>query len=567
LAELERERPWFKHWPPGVPRELEVAPRPLYSPLDDTASRYPEETAMIFYGRRISYAQLRRWSMAFAGLLRSLGLSKGDRLGLLLPNSPQFALCYYGALRLGCVVVPFNPRYKAAEIVQQARDAELRAIVVMDQVFAEFGKARDGLGIEHVLLTHLVDYLPGMLRPFARLRGIRRLAFEGTLDMDARLEREDLFEGDASIKAEEDLAVILYTGGTTGTPKGAMLTHYNLLVNAAQTAAWGGLRPLKDITLAVLPFFHSYGMTAALNAPIMSAVPIVLLPRFEPVEVLKAIARYKPTLFPGVPAMYIALLNHPELKRYDLRSIRLCISGAAPLPVEVAKRWSQQTGGIIVEGYGLTEASPVTHCNPTHDASEVRYGSIGIPLPSTDATVVDPDEPSRGLGPREVGEVAIKGPQVMRGYWRRPEETAQVLKEGWLLTGDLGYYDEEGYFYIVDRKKDMINVGGFKALPREIEEVLYEHPGVKLAAVIGIRDERLGEVPKAFVVLKEEFEGRVTKEELLSLCSRRLAGYKVPREIEFRKELPMTLVGKVLRRALREQERQGPRPEGVTGEP
>ncbi|MER3601653.1 MAG: long-chain fatty acid--CoA ligase [Nitrososphaerota archaeon] len=560
MATLEAERPWFRHYPAHVPRSLKFTTAPLQSILARAAQEHPAHTATIFFGARLSYARLDELAWRFANALRGLGLGKGDRLGLFLPNCPQYIICYYGALRAGCTVVPFNPRYKAAEIERQLTDSEAKALVSLDILFEEVGRALEKVKLKHVIVTHMLDYLPPLLRPFARLKGIKRPRYANTLELEGLLREASPSPFDVAISPEEDVAVLLYTGGTTGTPKGAMLTHHNLLYNAAQASAWGNVKPASDATLAVLPFFHSYGMTVCMNSPIMTANTMILLPRFEPKEVLKAINKYRPALFPGVPAMYIALLNHPEIRKYDLRSVRLCLSGAAPLPVEVAKRWSEATGGMIVEGYGLTETSPVTHANPTDDLSKVKFGSIGLPLPDTDAKIVDPEDSSRELGPREVGELAIRGPQVMKGYWKRPEESEQALRQGWLLTGDLAYMDEDGYFYIVDRKKDMINVGGLKALPREIEEVLYQHPAVKMAAVVGSRDERLGEVPKAYVVLKEGFEGKVTKEEIISFCRERLAGYKVPRDVEFRRELPLTLVGKVLRRVLREEELEGKGP-------
>ena len=341
-----------------------------------------------------------------------------------------------------------------------------------------------------------------------------------------------------------------YTGGTTGVPKGAMLTHRNLMANVHQVLAWApGLEPGREVMLGVLPFFHVYGMTVSMNFGIALGAKLVLLPRFDIKQVIQAIERHKVTLFPGVPTMYVAFNTFPGIEKRDIRSIKVCISGAAPLPVEVQERFEKLTGAKLVEGYGLSEAAPVTHCNPIY--GKRKKGSIGLPLPSVDARVLDPE--FRPLPPGEAGELAVKGPNVMKGYWNRPEESAAALREGWLLTGDIARMDEEGYFYIVDRKKDMIIAGGYNIYPREVEEVLYQHEAVLEAAVAGVPDPYRGETVKAFVVLKDEYKGKVTEKELEAFARERLAPYKVPKLWEFRDELPKTAVGKVLRRVLREE--------------
>jgi len=358
---------------------------------------------------------------------------------------------------------------------------------------------------------------------------------------------------EVEVKSKEDLAVLQYTGGTTGVPKGAMLTHFNLLSNAVMCSKWLRSEPTKDVHLTLLPLYHIYGMTTAMNAPISLAGTMVMLPKFDPVEVLSTIQKYRVTVFCGVPTIYAVLISHPDINKYDLSSINFCISGSAPLPPEVQKKFMELTGGVLVEGYGLSESSPVTHCNPfDRSMKTVKIGSIGLPWPDTDAKIVDLETGRKTLKPGEVGELAVKGPQVMKGYWKKPEDTKQVLRRGWLYTGDIGKMDEDGYFYITDRKKDIIKYKGYSVYPRELEDVLYEHPAVKLCGVIGKPDPDAGEIPKAFIILKEG--ATATEEEIINFVKERVAPYKRIQEVEFRKELPMTAVGKVLRRILREEE-------------
>jgi long-chain acyl-CoA synthetase len=356
------------------------------------------------------------------------------------------------------------------------------------------------------------------------------------------------------IEPRKDLALLQYTGGTTGIPKGAMLTHYNLIVNTLQVKAWGGLRPGEDVHLSVLPFFHIFGMTVAMNAPIYTKSTMVLLPDPRDIPgIVKAIEKYRPTIFCGVPTMYIALINQPDIRKHNLRSIRLCISGASALPVEVQRKFEALTGGRLVEGYGLTETSPVTHVNPLDDPQKNRLGSIGIPVSDTEAKIVDLDTGEHDLPTGQAGELIICGPQVMMGYWNKPEENKMALRGSWFYTGDIASMDRDGYFTIVDRKKDMIDVSGYKVWPREVEERLFEHPAIQEAAVVGIPDARSGEAVKAFVVLKNESDGKVTAEEISNFCKEKIASYKAPKIVEFRKELPKTPVGKVLRRELKPQ--------------
>ncbi len=545
------DRPWMKSWPSGVPETLEYPEIPLFQFLKDTAARVPRKTASIFFNNPLTYAELDRQSDRMAVALRNLGVEHGDRVALFLPNCPQFVVSHFGILKAGAVTVPFNPTYKEREIKWQLEDCGARVMIALDMVYDPVHNVRRDTPLEHVVLTSIVDYLPTLYGMLASLRGIETKTFPGTMRFQKVLNKAKGEPPQVDIDPKEDLCLLLYTGGTTGRPKGVMLTHYNQVANAVQAGAFSYM-DTNAVVLAVLPFFHTYGMTTCMNMPVYLGGTMILLPKFGKDAVLDAIERHRPTHFPGVPTIYVALLSHPDLKKYSLKSIKYCVSGAAPLPEDVARRWKEVTGAMIVEGYGLTETSPVTHANPMDDWSKVRFGSIGIPIPDTEARIMDIETGTKVLPIGETGEVVIRGPQVMKGYWNREEETREVLRDGWFYTGDIGLVDEDGYFQIVDRKSDMIIVGGFNVYPRDIEEVLFDNEAVELAAAIGVPDEFRGEVPKVFVVLRKEYKGRVTEEELLSYCKDRLAKHKVPKYLEIRDELPTTLVGKVLRRELRE---------------
>jgi long-chain acyl-CoA synthetase len=490
-----------------------------------------------------------------AGLVR-LGVRPGDRVALHLPNCPQFLIAYYGTLAAGAVVVPFNPLYVEREIAHQLADSGAEVSVTLDVLYPRVAAARSQTSVREIIVTGIQHYFPPLLRALYPLKARR----DGLLvrvprarDVHRLAELLDHPAPAPDVHVDPGaVAVLLYTGGTTGIPKGAMLTHRNLVSNVLQARSWfTQLQPGADTAIAVIPFFHSYGMTSAMNFCVSSGTRLVLLPRFQVEGTLKSIARYRPKVFPGVPTLYTAVINHPQAGGYDLRSIAACISGAASLPVEVQSRFETLTGGRLVEGYGLTEASPVTHANPIFGTR--KAGSIGIPFPDTDARIVDLEGGMTMLGPGEVGELIIRGPQVMQGYWNRPDETGRVLRGGWLYTGDMARMDEDGYFYIVDRKKEMIITGGLNVFPREVEETLYAHPAVLEAAVIGIPEKYKGEVVKAFVVLKPGAEASTG--ELIEHCRRFLAPFKVPRDIAFRTQLPKSLVGKILRRVLAEEER------------
>jgi long-chain acyl-CoA synthetase len=550
---------WLKFYPAGVAQEFEIPRVSVQSILLDTAKKYANSTALEFQGSKISYSKLDDLSNQFANSLRSLGLKKGSKIAIILPNIPQFILCFWGALKAGLIVVPCNPLYREREIEFQLKDSESEGIVILNNIYnnndfySGFEKARPRLSnVKYVFTTSLTDFLPPIKKQLAGpVKKIQTVKKPDTIDLVSFISNKPKTEPEIiSINPDEDVAVIQYTGGTTGTSKGAMLTHTNLVSNAYMSRNWENDES-NDRLLGVTPFFHIFGLTVCMISATLSGMEIVLLPSFHVKEVLETIAKHKITSFPGVATMYIAMINYPELSKYHIDSIRRCISGAAPLPLEVQRKFDKITGGHLVEGYGLTEASPVTHCNPLGDGALVKSGSIGIPVQGTDAKIVDSETGTREMPMGESGELAIKGPQVMKGYWKQPEETANVMRDGWLLTGDIARMDEDGYFYIVDRKKDMIDASGFKVWPREVEEVLYAHPAVKEAAVVGVRDDYRGESVKAFIVLKDK-TATVDVDVIREYCKTQLAPYKVPRIVEFRDELPKTLVGKILRRKLRE---------------
>ncbi|MGQ9733382.1 MAG: long-chain-fatty-acid--CoA ligase [Candidatus Zipacnadales bacterium] len=551
------ERPWLKFYEPGVPASIPYPDIPLHQNLADAARDYPQSPATIFVDATLTYRELDALANRFAAGLQRLGVKKGDRVAIYLPNCPQFIIAYYGALRAGAIVVPCNPLYVARELEYQLNDSGSETIIVLSKLYPVVKAIRDRTLLKHVIVTSIKEYFPPILRLLFTLLKEKKEGHAVDISKDANAVWFQDFLRTAPpkptpVKVEsQDTACLLYTGGTTGVPKAAELSHRNLVANALQCAVWCSGRRGQERFLAALPLFHSYGMTTCMNAGIQMASPIILLPQFKLKDVLDAINKHRPTIFPGVPTMYVAINNFPDIADYNLRSIRACISGAAGLPVEVQQKFQQLTGGRLVEGYGLSEASPVTHGNPVF--GDCRIGTIGVPFPDTDAKIVDLDTGTQELPPGEAGELIIRGPQVMKGYWNRPDETALVLREGWLYTGDIARRDADGYFQIVDRKKDMIIAGGFNIYPRDVEEVLYQHPKVKEAVVAGVPDEYLGEIVKAYIVLKEG--ETATEQEIIEFCRQNLAKYKVPRVVEFRKELPKTMVGKILRRVLVEEER------------
>jgi long-chain acyl-CoA synthetase len=566
----ETTTPWLDNYPPGVPEHVELPKASLAGLLEDAARDFPHAPALHFEGRTTSYAQLASQARRFAGVLAGLGVGRGTRVGLILPNCPQAVVALFGALRLGATVVQNNPLYTERELGHQLADAGVEVVVCLDLVYERVKALRPRTAIREVIVTSVLDELPGFKRALAPYTRKGKAASAGVgKDEPVRRWRELLASvsavpEQAEVDADRDLALLQYTGGTTGVSKGVMLSHANLRANVEQVRAWfPDADPSREVMMAVLPFFHVYGLTVCLLLGVRLGAALVLLPRFDLDSVLAAVDKYRPTLFPGVPTMYVAI-NHAVSKGgHDLSSVKACLSGAAPLPLEVAERFERFSGGRLVEGYGLSESSPVAIANPIY--GKRKAGTIGMPIPDTLARIADPADPDRTMPPGEPGELALAGPQVMQGYWNRPDETAQVLRDGWLLTGDMALMDEEGYFSIVDRKKDLIIAGGYNVYPREVEEILYEHPKVLEVAVAGVPDAYRGEIVKAFVVLRSGEQA--TPDELREFAKARLAAYKVPRSVEFRDDLPKTLIGKVLRRALVEEEQARQKAESAAETP
>ncbi|MDQ0224663.1 AMP-binding protein [Metabacillus niabensis] len=556
---MESQKPWLQHYPNDIPHHINIDEKPLFYYLQQTAKEFPTKTAIHFLGKELSYTELYIQSLKLANYLQSIGLQKGDRVSIMLPNCPQAVIAYYGTILCGGIVVQTNPLYMERELEYQLKDSGSTYIITLDLLYPRVSKMKALTNLKHIIVTGIKDYLPfpkNLLYPLVQKKE-KQVVVKVEHQGDTHLFKKIMLTALPNvtipdINPKEDIAILQYTGGTTGFPKGVMLTHENLVANTQMCAAWMyKCKKGEESVLGIIPFFHVYGMTAVMNLSIMQAFKMILLPKFDPTDTLKTIQKLKPTLFPGAPTIYISLLNHPELKEYDLSSIDGCISGSAALPVEIQEQFEEITGGRLVEGYGLSEASPVTHANFLW--SNRKTGSIGVPWPSTDAMIISYESGGRAE-PNELGELLVKGPQVMKGYWNRIEETEAALRDGWLYTGDIGYMDEDGYFYIVDRKKDMIIASGYNIYPREIEEVLYEHDKVQEVVVAGIPDPYRGETVKAYIVLKEGVTA--TAEEFNEYARKHLAAYKVPHIYEFRNELPKTAVGKILRRALIEEEKE-----------
>ena len=555
------DRFWTKHYEAGVPADITVPEQTVVASLQEAVARWPEQPALTLKGRTLSYSQLQDEIDRFATGLAELGVKKDDRVALWLPNLPQMAIGFFATLRLGAQVVNTSPLYVEREIEHQFNDAGVTVVVTLDYLW--WGKLRgiiDRTGIEHVIVTSIPDYLPFPLNLLAPLK----LKKTGQFVKVPREPRVHFFKEIIKRSSPQppvveismdDLALLQYTGGTTGVSKGAMLSHRNVAVNAEQCRSWFPIaEPGNEVLLACLPYFHVFGMTVSMLWPLLAGFHVVLTPNPRDIDdLVKNITKYKVSIFPAVPALFNAINNHPRIDRLDISSIKGCFSGSAPLPVEVMERFEQLTGGKITEGFGLTETSPVTHGNPLSGLR--KAGSIGVPMPGTEAKIVDIDTGERELGVDEEGELIIKGPQVMVGYWKRPDETAQTLKDGWLYTGDLARMDEDGYFFIVGRKKDMVVVSGYNVYPDEIDQILFAHPAILEAATIGLPDEQCGESVKSFVVLNEG--ASATEEELLEYCRTQLARFKVPRQIEFLAELPKSSMMKILRRELRQKEIDG----------
>ena len=551
---------WEAAYDPGVPRHLTYPKLPLHALLESAARERPKAIATVFGGAvggrcidaGLTYQELDDLASRFAAGLQRLGVRKGDRVALVLPNCPQFVYSFFGTLKAGAVVVPTNPLYTVRELHGQLADSGARVVVVLSRLYPQVAEAAAGTAVEKIVVTNVKEHFPLALRVLFTLARERKEGHRVDISRDARaMWLREVVAKDGSLKpvdvSPSDLAVLQYTGGTTGVPKGAMLSHRALVANVHQSSAWHTLALEGDRILAVMPFFHVYGLTVVMNLAVLRGMTMVLIPRPELRHIFMAIEKHRPRFFPGAPRIYILLNDSAELVRHDLRSIESFLSGSAPLPVEVLRRFEQLTGGgKVIEGYGLTEAAPVTHSNPREGAR--KPGSVGIPVPDVDCKIVDLETGTREVDQGESGELCIRGPNIMDGYWRQPDETALVLRDGWLHTGDIVRMDEDGYFFVVDRIKEMIIVSGFKVYPREVDEVLYAHPAVLEAAAVGVRHASKGEVVKAFVVLRPGM--KATAQELMDHCRANLAPYKVPVDITFRSELPKTLIGKVLRRQL-----------------
>jgi len=548
------ERIWHKSYDPQVPPSIDYERLTLPAALSKAARDVPERTALIMMGKKISFGQLDDRVNGFAAALTKLGIRKGDKIALLLPNLPQMVIATYASFRLGAVVVMNNPLYTERELEYQLNDSDSRMAICLDLLVPRMLKLKEKTGVETIIACHIRDYLPfpaKQLFPLVK-KGMHRKTDpgEGVLDFVDLLKRHSPEEPKTEVSFD-DLAALLYTGGTTGVSKGVMLSHANVSINVQQLRAWTfDAREEDESVIGIFPFFHSAGFTAVMNQCIYRKMTNVLVPRPEPESVLEITRKYRPTYFPCVPTIYVGLLNHPKFSGKDLSFIKGCVSGAAPLAVETIRGWERAVGATIMEVYGLTETSPLSHANPWRGKAKV--GSVGIPVSDTDCKIVDVETGTRELGFGESGEILLKGPQLTRGYYKKPEETAHAIRDGWFYTGDVGYMDDEGYLFIVDRKKDMIIAGGYNIYPREIDEVLYMHPKIQEAAAVGIPDPYRGETVKAFIVRKPG--ETLGEEEVIGFCREKLAAYKVPKIVEFMEELPKSAIGKVLRRQLREMD-------------
>ena len=544
-------KPWLKNYDPEVPPSIDYPKINIYEFLDNSTDDFGSRTAIWFMKNKISYKKLKELAERLATALVDLGVRKGDVVAIMIPNFPQFIISYYGILKAGGIATACSVLHTEHELAYQLNDSGAEIIIAWDNQIEKIQKIQDRTKLRHVIITNVFDYSPMAPRNPPEISGTKQF-----LNLVNNTKpNPPTFETDAN-----DVACLQYTGGTTGLPKGAMLTHRNIVSNCVAVSTWAGkeFRRGKETILTNLPLFHIYGQTVCMNLHVYMGSTIALNPDpRDQKSLFEMIKQTSPTMFPGVPTMYMRLLERDDLEDYakDMRSIRVCNTGAAAMPPEVLKEFEDRTGGIIIEGYGMTEASPVTHTNPF--VGERKIGSVGMPIPDTEVRIVNIEDYTKILPIGESGEIMIKGPQVMKGYWNKPEATANQIKDGWLLTGDIGKMDEDGYFYIVDRKKDMINFSGFKVYPRELEDCLFEHEAVENAAVIGVPNPDIpgSEKVKAYIVLKDGYqESEEVEAEIKEFCRQTVAPYKVPKFIEFRKELPETLVGKVLRKDLKEIE-------------
>jgi long-chain acyl-CoA synthetase len=550
------KKPWLNSYDEDVPHVVDIPEMNISEFLDNSTKEFGGRTAIWFLKHKINYKKFKDIAERLATALVDLGVKKGDVVAIMLPNMPQFIFSFYGILKAGGIVTACSVLHTEHELAYQLNDSGAEIIIAWDNQLEKINNIKERTRLRHIIITNIFDYAP-----LANPLGTREPPdISGTIQFLNLVNNTKPNPPKFETNAKEDVGVLQYTGGTTGLPKGAMLTHYSLVANCVQMYEWTKsiVKRGKETALTTLPLFHIYGMQVCMNSFIFSGTTIALHadPRDQKglFEVIKAT---HPAMFPGVPTMYMRLLERDDLEDYakDLRSIKICNTGAAPMPPEVLKEFEERTGAVIIEGYGMTECGPATHVNPVKGTRKI--GSVGLAISSTDYKIVDIDDYTQIVPQGESGEIMVKGPQVMKGYWNKPEETANQLKGEWLLTGDIGRMDEEGYLYIVDRKKDMINISGFKVYPREVEDVLFEYEAIENASIIGLPDPKSAgnEIVKAYIVLKDGYrETDEMKAEIKEFCRKNVAPYKVPREIEFRKELPETLVGKVLRKDLKEIE-------------
>lgn len=549
---METDKEFLKSYPDGLDWNIKIPKRPLYCLFDDSAARFPEQPCIDFLGKVLTYSEVSSLVDRATAGFQKLGVVKGMKVGLLLPNCPQFVISYYAILKAGGTVVNYSPLCSERELLHQVEDSETDIIVTLN-FRAIYQKAQTMLTrsrIRVMIVGDMAEFLPTIKKwffPLVKFRDIERVK-----DDASHIFFGDLINNEGKYKPVKidpscDVAALQYTGGTTGIPKGAILTHFNLYANTLQCGGWfPALKPGSERVLGVLPFFHIFAMTAVLNFSMYLGALLIIHPRFEAESVLRDIDRKSPTLFDGVPTMFAAINAHPNLKDFNLTSIKACISGGAPLPKDVKKRFEDLSGCMLVEGYGLTETSPVATCNPF--SSDHKAGSIGLPLPGTIIKIFDCDDPNKTLGKGEIGEIYVSGPQVMTGYWRDKLATREVIFDGRLRTGDLGYIDEDGFIFIIDRIKDLILVSGFNVYPRNVEEAIYQHPAVHEVTVVGISDEFQGQSVKAFIKTKEDQS--LNKASLLAFLENKLGKHEMPRYIEFRDDLPKTMIGKLSKKEL-----------------
>lgn len=547
------ERPWFKNYDKGVPQHIDYPEIPLYQLLEDTARNYPDAPCTIFKGASISYKEIDEITDRLAAGLADLGVKKGDRVGIFMPNTPQFVMAYFGILKAGGVAVASNFMYGPREIEHQANDSGMEVMIVMTNFYNKIKEVQDKTKIRTLVVTNIKETLPSLLSFLFTLTKEKKGGFRVDL-AEGDVWMKDLIEGHTPEDrpkvdvGPDDTAIFQYSGGTTGVPKAAIAMHRNLVANSYQTGSWlANVEMGKEVILMAIPLYHVYGMVAGMLFAIRIGGSLVMVPDPRDVkDVLDTIQKYRATFYPGVPALYNLINNYPEVGNYDLSSIKGCISGSAPLLRETKENFEAITGGVLFEGYGLSETPTATHCNPM--LGENRTGSIGLPLPDVEARIISLDDEVTELSTGEIGELVIQGPQVFKGYHNMPTETQNALRDGWLYTGDIARMDEDGYFYIVDRKKELIKPGGFQVWPREVEEVIKDYPAVMEVGVAGIPDPESGEAVKAWVVLKPG--ETATEEDIIQFCKGEMANYKAPKQVEFRDELPKTTVGKILRREL-----------------